>query len=78
MMPETQYKKNSNGRAQPVKKAKKKVAMAVRPDAPLFAVLVRAAEQLMGTFNSQNLANTAWALAVATAGQSDVVDFRNL
>jgi len=35
----------------------------------LFAVLARAAEQRVGEFNEQELANIAWAFA--RAGQSD-------
>ena len=34
-------------------------------DAPLSATLVRTVEQRVGDFNSQSLANTAWALARA-------------
>ena len=45
------------------------VAMAVQPDAQLFMALARMAEQRVGEFNEQDLANTAWALAVATVGQ---------
>ena len=35
----------------------------------LFRALARASEQCVGDFNTQNLANTAW--AVATAGRLD-------
>ena len=38
-------------------------------DVSLFAALATAAEQRMGDFNSQGLANVAWALA--TAGRND-------
>ena len=37
----------------------------------LFAALATAAEQHMGDFNEQSLANTAWAFA--TAGQNDAL-----
>ena len=40
-----------------------------RRDATVFAVLAPAAEQRMGDFKPQELANTAWAFA--TLGQAD-------
>merc|ERR1739848_856654 len=46
------------------------------PDAQLFAVLARVAEERMGDLNAQNLAGTAWAFG--TAGQSDVKLFTAL
>ena len=42
----------------------------------LFAALAREAEQCLGQFNAQGLANTAWAFA--TAGQSDALLFEAL
>ena len=42
----------------------------------MFMVLARAAEQQVGDFNAQGLANTAWAFA--TAGQSDALLFMML
>ena len=38
------------------------VASAGQLDAQLFTVLARMAKQRVGNFNSQELANTAWAL----------------
>ena len=37
----------------------------------LFEALLAAARQCMQDFNPQHLANTAWALAVATVGHKD-------
>ena len=45
--------------------------MAGQSAAQLFMVLARMAERCVGEFKAQDLANTAWALAVATAGQPD-------
>ena len=51
-------------------------AAAGQKDALLFAALATAAEQRMGNFNSQILANAAWAFA--TAHQSDASLFAAL
>ena len=45
-------------------------------DAQVFKALASEAEQRMGDFNPQNLANTAWAFA--KVGQSDAQLFRAL
>ena len=40
--------------------------MADQSDASMFAALATAAERRMGDFNSQGLANAAWAFAMAS------------
>ena len=50
--------------------------MADQSDASLFAALATAAERRMSDFNSQDLANAAWAFA--TADQSDASLFAAL
>ena len=42
-----------------------KVAAAGQPDAQLFTMLARAAERCMPHFDTQELADTAWAFATA-------------
>ena len=48
-------------------------AMAGYSDAKLFAALAKEARQLLDQFNTQDLANTAWAFA--TVSQLNVVLF---
>ena len=47
-------------------------------DEQLFKVLARMAEQRLDKFSAQELANTAWALAVAIVGQQDEQLFKAL
>ena len=54
------------------------VAMADQPDAQLFMALGHGAARRMSEFKAQGLANTAWAVAIATTGQPDAQLFMAL
>ena len=47
-------------------------------DEQLFTALAKMAQQRLNQFNAQDLTNTVWALAVATAGQQDEQLFKAL